>query len=110
MSESGTTFVWPETRGGDTAIFFCPLSPRFNATRMCGIGGVWLSFDETTCGVILGLLNTLNDSFSNVRLQNTLLLVVSILGVDFVPNSIIQSHANCCCTLSNKSFRRPLKL
>lgn len=67
LSESGTTFVWPETLGGDSALFICPLSPLFNETRACDIGGVWLTFDETACGVILGVLNTLNDSFSNVR-------------------------------------------
>lgn len=68
VSESGTTFVWPETRGGETANFTCTLSPDVYVTRMCDVGGVWLSFDETTCGVVLGLLNTLNDSFTNVRL------------------------------------------
>ena len=66
LSESGTIFVWPETLGGDSATFFCPLNPSFNVTRVCDVGGVWLMFDETSCGVILGVLNTLNDSFSNV--------------------------------------------
>lgn len=68
LSETGTTFIWPETRGNDFALFICPLSPSFNATRLCDIGGEWLLFDETSCGVLLGILNTLNDSFSNVRL------------------------------------------
>ena len=67
ISDSGTTFVWPETSGGDIANFTCPLSPQAFATRTCDIGGVWQSFDETACGVVLGLLNVLNDSFSNVR-------------------------------------------
>ena len=90
LSESGTTFVWPETRGGDTAIFFCPLNSGFNETRVCSVGGVWLSFDETSCGVVLGLLNTLNDSFSNVRLQKTVLfIVVSLLGMGFLGFSAI---------------------
>ena len=68
ISTSGTTFIWPETTGGSSAIFFCPLSDDFYATRMCDVGGVWLLFDETACGVVLGELNRLNDSFSNVRL------------------------------------------
>ena len=77
VSDSGTTFIWPETRGGDTALFICPLSPLFNVTRLCDFGGEWLLFDETACGVILGILNTLNDSFSNVRLLLSVLLISS---------------------------------
>ncbi|MGJ8945961.1 hypothetical protein AB9K17_24020, partial [Salmonella enterica subsp. enterica serovar Kentucky] len=58
VSESGITFVWPETRGGDTANFTCPLmigtGVIVHVARMCDIGGVWQSFDETSCGVVLG--------------------------------------------------------
>ena len=79
VSDSGTTFVWPETVGGDTALFICPLSPSFNVTRLCDIGGEWQPFDETACGVVLGILNTLNDSFSNVRLLSRVLCIILIL-------------------------------
>lgn len=67
-SDSGTDFVWPETLGGTNATFICPLS-RNNDTvyRFCMDGGVWQPFDETSCGVVLGELNRLNDSFANVR-------------------------------------------
>ena len=68
ISTSGTTFEWRETSGGSSDTFVCPLNVNFNTTRMCDVGGVWLSFDETACGVVLGALNRLNDSFSNVRL------------------------------------------
>ena len=67
-TESGTTFVWPVTEGGESATFNCPLSPEVVVTRMCGDGGVWQSFNEGGCGVVLSQLNSLNDSFNNVRL------------------------------------------
>ena len=67
---SGTDFVQPETRGGVNATFLCPPG-RKNETvyRYCGAGGVWQSFDEGGCGVVLGDLNRLNDSFSNLSLD-----------------------------------------
>ncbi len=67
LSESGTTFIWPETQGEQTATFVCPLNRQFQVTRSCGIGGVWDQFDETACGTITGQLNNLINLFSNVR-------------------------------------------
>ena len=79
VSDSGTTFVWPETLGGDTAFFTCPLNPSFNVARLCDFGGEWLPFDKMACGVVFGILNTLNDSFSNVRLLSRVLCIILIL-------------------------------
>ena len=68
LSESGTTFFWPETRGGQNATFICPSSQQVSVTRSCGAGGVWSQFDENTCGAsISGQLNNLVNLFSNVR-------------------------------------------
>ena len=65
-TESGTMYVWPETRSGDTATFTCPLSLGFTVTRSCSIEGEWQSFDEDACGVVSGQLSKLKDTFSNV--------------------------------------------
>ena len=65
---SGTTYYWPETFVGEVAIFTCPLSSGFTATRNCSFGGVWQSFNEEACGVVNKQLNGLNSSFTNVRL------------------------------------------
>ena len=67
-SESGTTFYWPETWGGETATFICPLSPESLVTRSCGIGGVWSQFDENACSAsVSGQLSNLINLFNNVR-------------------------------------------
>lgn len=65
-STSGTLFVWPEVLGGEEVSFYCPLSPNTSVSRSCGVGGVWEYFDDTVCGIVLGGLNLLNDSFANV--------------------------------------------
>ena len=68
LSESGTTFFWPETRGGQNAMFMCPLGQQVSVPRSCGAGGVWSQFDANICGAgISGQLNNLVDLFSNVR-------------------------------------------
>lgn len=68
LSKSGTTYVWPETRGGQSAMFMCPFGGQILVTRNCSVGGVWSQFNETICGTsISGQLNTLVDLFSNVR-------------------------------------------
>ena len=73
VSESGTTFLWPESQVGERAMFVCPLDQLITISRSCGAGGVWGQFDETTCGSsISGQLNGLVDLFSNVR-KNKLL-------------------------------------
>ena len=66
-SESGTTFYWPETRGGVNATFTCPLNREIVVTRSCVIGGEWSQFDESACDGISGQLSNLIDLFSNVR-------------------------------------------
>ena len=65
-SITGTTFIWPETVGGGEATFVCPFSSATEVLRSCEVGGVWDYFDETACGIILGELNALNESFANV--------------------------------------------
>ena len=71
-TESGTTYYWPETPSGDVAIFTCPLNTEVVTTRNCSVEGVWLSFNEEACDGISEQLNKLNDSFTNVRLYNTI--------------------------------------
>ena len=66
-TQNGTTYVWPQTFGGDTATFICPLSPEFTVTRSCQFGGEWQRFDEDGCGVVSGQLAGLEDTFNNVR-------------------------------------------
>ena len=68
LSKSGTTYVWSETLGGQSAMFTCPFGEQVPVTRNCSVGGVWSQFNETICGTsISGQLNTLVDLFSNVR-------------------------------------------
>ena len=66
-TESGTTYVWPQTLGGETATFTCPLSPEFTVTRSCQFGEAWLSFDEDGCGVVSQQLKRVENLFNNVR-------------------------------------------
>ena len=42
-----TTFDWPETVGGDTATYQC--QNNNNVTRVCEIGGTWMTFDLEGC-------------------------------------------------------------
>ena len=65
-SQSGTTYIWPQRFGGETAVFTCPLSPEFTVTRSCHFGGVWQLFDEDGCGVVNGQLSRLESTFNNV--------------------------------------------
>ena len=68
-SESGTNYVWQETRVGDVATFLCPLNTKVMVQRRCSEGGVWQTFNESDCGVVNQVLNRLNDSFNNVSEQ-----------------------------------------
>ena len=67
MSQSGTTYIWPQVFGGETATFTCPLSPEFMVTRSCQFGGVWQEFDEYGCDTVNGQLIRLESLFNNVR-------------------------------------------
>ena len=66
-SQSGTTYIWPQIFGRESATFTCPLSPEFTVTRSCQFGGVWQQFDEDGCGVVNGQLTRLENIFNNVR-------------------------------------------
>ena len=70
LTESGTTFYWPETIGTKTATFTCPLGEGSTVDRICGDGGVWDQFNEIGCGEsISAQLNHLIDLFLNVKLN-----------------------------------------
>ena len=64
--ESGTTYYWPETLGGEVATFTCPSEAEVVVTRSCSVGGVWLPFNEGACEGVSEQLNELSDSFTNV--------------------------------------------
>ena len=67
VQTEGSTYFWPETPSDNSASIACPNNPEFSITRQCNIGGVWQSFDEEVCGVVIQLLSRLNNSFTNVR-------------------------------------------
>ena len=75
LTESGTTFYWPETIATETTTFTCPLGEGVTVDRSCGAGGVWGQFDEIGCGEsISGQLNNLVDLFLNVKPTHIILL------------------------------------
>ena len=74
LTESGTTFYWPETIVTETATFTCPLGEGVTVDRICGAKGEWGQFDEIGCGESISRqLNNLVDLFLNVKLPHIIL-------------------------------------
>ena len=67
VQRPSSTYIWPQSPSGSNVSIMCPTNPDFLVTRECDQDGLWQSFDETACGVVIQLLSGLNNSFTNVR-------------------------------------------
>jgi hypothetical protein len=66
LSESGISYSWPITSGGETATLTCPLNSDVIVTRNCGGEGLWLNIIDDGC-TVNEQLERINSSFTNVR-------------------------------------------
>ena len=66
LTESGISYFWPITFGGQTAILTCPLNSNVLVTRNCNSEGSWQTITDNGC-TINEQLGRINNSFANVR-------------------------------------------
>ena len=65
QTESGITYIWPQTNPSDTANFMCPFDSNV-VTRRCGLTGNWEAFDQQGCRNLSDVVDQLENLFSNV--------------------------------------------
>ena len=66
LSESGISYTWPMTSGGETVTLICPLNSDIIVTRNCSGEGLWLNIVDDGC-TVNEQLEIINSSFTNVR-------------------------------------------
>jgi hypothetical protein len=67
LSESGISYSWPTTSGGETATLTCPLNSDVIVTRNCSSEGLWQTTVDDGC-TVNEQLERINSLFTNVRI------------------------------------------